>query len=78
MVIYVHMSSPLLTERISMHVDYKFILLSKALYAPRPRSDVPGSENSAIRGREVEVLSVYQLIEPRCQKIFTLSEEVTS
>lgn len=61
-----------------MHVDYKFILLSKAFYVPRLRSDVPCSENSAIRGRNVEVLSVYQLIEPRCQKIFTLSEEVTS
>lgn len=59
-----------------MHVDNQFILLSEALYSPGP--DVPGSENAAIRGREVEVLSVGQLIESRCQEIFTLSEEVTS
>ena len=59
-----------------MHVDNQFILLSEALYRPVP--DVPSSEDAAIRGREVEVLSVGQLIESRCQEILPLSEEVTS
>ena len=66
----------LLTEGISMHVDNQFILLCEAVYSPWP--DVPGSENAAIGGREVEVLSVGQLIESRCQEILSLSEEVTS
>ena len=63
-----------------MHVDHQFIILSEALYTPRTglRRYMPGTQYPAIRGWEVEVLSVGQLIESRCQKILTLSEEVAS